>query len=53
MFPGNVEFLGNREFSANQGNSVPEEMTNERDALAHIHNNPSMLPFGINRRHPW
>ena len=41
------ESLGNREFSANQGNSVPEEMTNERDALAHIHNNPSMLPFGI------
>ena len=28
--------MGNREFSANQGNSVPEEMTNERDALAHI-----------------
>ena len=42
MFPGNVEFLGNREFSVNQGNSVPEEMTNERDALAHILNNPSI-----------
>ena len=43
MFPGNVEFLGNREFSVNQSNSVPEEMTNERDALAHhILNNPSI-----------
>ena len=40
------ESVGNREFSANQGNSVPEEMTNERDALAHILNNPSTLPAG-------
>ena len=35
------ESVGNRKFKANQGNSLPEEMTNERDALAHILNNPS------------
>ena len=34
MFLGNVEFLGNREFSVNQGNSVPEEMTNKRGGRA-------------------
>ena len=33
------ESLGNREFSANQGNSVPDEQT-------HILNNPSTLPTG-------
>ena len=47
-----MEFLGNREFSVNQGNSVPEEMTNERDALAHILNNPlirSMADHSLRR----
>ena len=44
------ESVGNRKFSANQGNSLPEEMTNERDALAHILNNPSIPADGRPRR---